>query len=203
MMRVSGIVLVQLASLASLVGLYLTVVPWSADRPGWHWGILAVAIVLSAIACLSEINDYMKSRPRKYSSSTNIARYMKNWVSSNGRTVIFSRDLSWVGSGKILEVLCNKSIRKELTVFLEHETELSNKLALHGANVITYGHLGHVPRSRFTIIGYERDGARVAVGAQSPDGKHQIQEFQMGTHPCYALAEDLVKLLQASQALQK
>jgi hypothetical protein len=126
---------------------------------------------------------------------------MCRWVSQPGRVVIFSRDMSWARADSVRNVLVGKADRGELTVCLEHEVQLTNELHNHGANIVTYGHIGHVPRSRFTIVGFEREGARVAVGV-ADNGRHVIQEFQSGAHPFFAVAEDLVKLLIAAKADQ-
>jgi hypothetical protein len=71
-------------------------------------------------------------------------------------------------------------------------------LKQRGARIHTYQRLRHVPRSRFTIVDYGLEGARVAVGAKL-GGRHVIQEFQSGSHPFFAVAEDLVKFLEVTQ----
>lgn len=111
--------------------------------------------------------------------------------------MIFSRDMSWTDEKAIRQVLMEKAGRNELTVFLEHPIPLTDELRRQGAQIVTYGALGHVPRSRFTIVDFGREGARVAVGVKVGND-HVIQEFRSGDHPFFAVAEDLVKLLLAS-----
>ncbi len=111
--------------------------------------------------------------------------------------MIFSRDMSWTHDEAIRQVLMEKAGRNELIVCLEHPIRLTDELRRQGAQIVTYGALGHVPRSRFTIVDFGREGARVAVGVKVGN-EHVIQEFRSGDHPFFAVAEDLVKLLLAS-----
>ncbi len=63
--------------------------------------------------------------------------------------------------------------------------------------MITYGHLNYVPATRFTIIDFEKQGARVAVGLHL-NGNHVIKEYRDGDDPFYPISEDLVRLLLVS-----
>ena len=94
--------------------------------------------------------------------------------------------------------MLEKATRRELTVFLEHSIPLTDELRERGATIITYQSLGHIPRARFTIVDYGREGARVAVGVHE-HGRHVIQEYQNGFHPFFAVAEDLVRFLIAAE----
>ena len=111
--------------------------------------------------------------------------------------MIFSRDMSWADDEATRQILLEKAERNELTVCVERSIPLTDELRQSGARIVTYESLGHVPRSRFTIVDFDRDGARVAVGVRVQD-KHVIQEFRSGHHPFFAVAEDLVKFLIAS-----
>jgi hypothetical protein len=124
---------------------------------------------------------------------------MCRWVSSGGRVVIFSRDMSWANEDQVRRILLEKAESGELTVFLEHAIPLTDELRERGATIVTYQSLGHIPRARFTIVGYGREGARVAVGVHE-NGYHVIQEYRNGFHPFFAVAEDLVRFLIAAQS---
>lgn len=124
---------------------------------------------------------------------------MLRWISSGGRVVIFSRDMSWAHDEAVCSVLKDKAARNELTVCLERSIKLTDELRNCGATIITYGHLNHIPRSRFTIVDFGREGARVAVGVHQ-NGRHVIQEYRDGLDPFFAVAEDLVRLLIAADA---
>jgi hypothetical protein len=126
---------------------------------------------------------------------------MRKWVSSGGRVVIFSRDMTWADEPATRNLLRDKARRNELTVCLEHAISLTDELKQDGATIITYGELVHVPQSRFTIVDFGREGARVAVGVRNGN-VHIIQEFQSGIDPLFALADDMVKFLMALSRVQ-
>jgi hypothetical protein len=196
--KIIAIVIVQVGASASILSLYFTFQPFNASRPWWHWLLVAFAIISCMFLTFREIVNSVRFAPKIYRSTKRINAYMHRWVSSGGRVVIFSRDMSWAGDGAIRKLLSEKARRNELTVCLERTIPLTNELQKEGAQVVTYQHLGHVPRSRFTIVDFGREGARVAVGVKFGND-HVIQEFQSGFHPFFAVAEDLVKFLLASK----
>ncbi|MGE0282537.1 MAG: hypothetical protein AB7P20_18265 [Rhizobiaceae bacterium] len=193
MAKTLGLALTQVASFCSVLGVYLTITPANDARPWWHWIVIALGVTLTAFIVFLEIREQKRHGTKTFKSKTKINKYMYDWVSNSGRALIFSRDMSWVND-EIMQLLLTKARHKELTICLEHPIEISDRLKNEGATIITYGNLGHVPRSRFTIVDFERDGARVAVGVGTRRG-HLIQEFDMGAHPYFAVAEDLVKFL--------
>lgn len=193
MTRILATTIVQLSAYASIVGLYLTVKPLSEPRPLGHWIAILVFGVLAFSLLYREIRDQLSVRTKTFSSDRGIKNYMCKWISSPGRTVVFSRDLSWGSEGKTREILLRKSKRSELTIFLEAPTPLSDELKKAGANIQVYGQTGFVPESRFTIVGSDKQGARVAVGLLE-NGKHVVYQFESGQHPIFALAKDLTKL---------
>jgi hypothetical protein len=198
MNRFWGFFAVQIASYASILGLYFTLIPLSVPRSTLHWIILVVGIVLALAAVVRDLRDHLRSGPKVFTDRARINEYMLRWIKSDGRTVIFSRDLSWATERPVLEELRKKATQRELIICIEHKIPLTDELAELGAKIVTYQHLGHIPRSRFTIIGFGREGARVAVGVPQ-EGRHVIQEFETGKHPYFAVAEDLVKFLGAAR----
>lgn len=197
MFKLVAIASIQIAIYASILSLYFTLQPLGTDRPWWHWLLVAFAIIACFLLILREIVAHMRSVPKTYRSPRKINLYMRKWVSSGGRVVIFSRDMSWTDDEATRQVLREKAGRNELTICLEHPIRFTNELRQQGAQIVTYGALGHVPLSRFTIVDFGREGARVAVGVKVGNDL-VIQEFRSGDHPFFAVAEDLVKLLLAS-----
>jgi hypothetical protein len=193
------ITFVHAASYASILGLYLTLVPLDHPRPHWHWILLGASVLAAIGLILKDFLEYRRFAPKTYTSQKKIDSYMCKWVSSGGRVAIFSRDMSWARVDPIRAILRKKAERSELIVCLEHAIELTDELQSLGAQIITYQDLNHIPRSRFTIVDYGREGARVAVGVHENKG-HVIQEFRSGHHPFFAVAEDLVKFLDALKA---
>jgi hypothetical protein len=193
-LKIISTIFLQAATYASLIGLYFTIIPLGQPRAEWHW----IIIILSTFAALAltwrEIRDIIREGPKTYKSKEKINRYMCRWVSSGGRVVIFSRDLSWAGEEEVRDVLARKAERGDLTVCIENDIQLTSYLKTRGARIVTYGGLGFVPKSRFTIIDFEKEGARVAVGVHE-NGSHIIQEFRSGAHPFFAVAEDMVRFM--------
>lgn len=173
----------QTASCASILGLYFTLQPTEGKWLWWQWGLIALPIIAAIYVALRETVIHVFRGPRKYHSTAKINSYMRKWVASGGRVVIFSRDMSWADEPVTRHLLREKAQRNELTVCLEHSIPLTDELQREGATIITYGELVHVPRSRFTIVDFDRDGARVAVGVKVGN-VHLIQEFR--THPFFA-----------------
>jgi hypothetical protein len=187
----------------SILGLYFSIFPITEPRPVWHWVVIAFGIAVSLYLCGSEILEHRRNAARIYKSQPKINRYMQDWLSSGGRAVIFSRDMSWAEDSITYELLKRKAEAGELTVCVERSMPLIERLEKAGAKVTIYGQLDFVPRSRFTIIDFEKEGARVAVGAKI-NGHHTIQEYQNGEHPFFGVAEDLIKILIAiSKKLNK
>jgi hypothetical protein len=198
MNRFWGFFAIQLSSYASILGLYFTLVPVGAPKSTLHWIVLIAGIALAIAVILRDLKNHLRSGPKVFADRARINEYMLQWIKSDGRTVIFSRDLSWATERPVVEELRKKATKRELIVCIEHSIELTDELATLGAKIVTYQHLGHVPRSRFTIVGFGREGARVAVGVPQ-EGRHVIQEFESGKHPYFAVAEDLVKFLGAAR----
>lgn len=194
MSRLWGNIFAVAASLASLLGLYFTLAPSGNDRPLWHLGLIAVAVVASVYLIVAEAVEYYHKAPKSFKSNDAINTYMRNWLKSGGRSLIFSRDMSWADEPTTRDILISKANRGELVLCVEHEMPLATSLRQAGAKIIRYGELNHVPRSRFTIVDFEKDGARVAIGGHV-NGAHLIQEYQSGQHPLFALADDLAKIL--------
>src|SRR5207249_2946132 len=115
-----------------------------------------------------------------------IRAYMRRWLSFGGRAVVFTRDMTWADDPSVTNVLMEKARQHELTICIEHMIPLAEELQQQGAEVISYGELHVVPRSRYTIIDFERDSARVAVGG-AVGRSHVIQEFRNGEHPFFGV----------------
>jgi len=186
--------LVYLSGLASLLGLYFTRWPDDNTRPGWHWAALAGVSIMFIVLFFVEAKRIAQESHKTFFWEWSINRYMANWVSRLGRSVILSRDLSWGDTPKARSALISKARKGDLTIYLATENDLSRELAEAGAEIVYYGHTGFMPKSRFTVIGFGQDVARVAVGSQRK-GRRIVYEYDTGEHPITALSEDLTSLL--------
>lgn len=201
MFRIISLSVIYGGAFASFVGTYVSVSP-GADLSSWHLYWMIGAAAFTFIAFVFDVAMYLMSRPKRYrgrNKDRNIIKYMRQWLCSGGRAVIFSRDMSWGNDEYVKPTLINKSKNGELLICIQSPTPLTDLLKQNGAEVYTYAHLSKVPSSRFTIVNYEKHGAKVAVGL--PEGNdHVIQEYQKGVDPFFSVAEDLVKYVIAARA---
>ncbi len=191
LLRLFGKLALITASYASIFGLYFTLLPLSSERSTGHWIVLGIGTAAALLLIVCEAIEHFRTAPKRFRDNKKINHYMRNWVSRNGRAVIFSRDLSWANDDKTKSILVNKAERDELIICLSKATQLSNELKQRGAKIVEYG-TDFVPKGRFTIVDYEKDGARVAIGLKRGD-VHTIEEFRSGSHPMFAVAEDLAR----------
>ncbi len=106
---------------------------------------------------------------------------------------MFSRDLSWVAPGSDEErILEGKARKNELVLFVGSDIPIARRLMELGATVYTHCK-GFTPQSRFTIIDYQKDGARVAIGVVE-GGRHVLREYDSRQPNTVVLASDLVAL---------
>jgi hypothetical protein len=193
--------LVALAgSVASLVGLLRQFLPSPKDLPHWAVALLVVAPLLFIVFIVLEFHDH---RPCRVYASTDIAgikKYMHDWIKHGSRVAIWTRDMSWAHDDDTRSLLKEKAAGGELILCLPEQNDLAKELAAAGAEVCVYGtKLLESPASRFTIVFYGRDGARVAVG-RADGNTHVIDEFNSRSHPAFYLAADLVALVRAKCA---
>jgi hypothetical protein len=192
--NVAAYILVHGASYASIFGLYFSVLPLSEERSTWHWVGFSLAVCFVILLLIHGSVRAWREGGRVYSGTEAINKYMSRWVSKPGRTVILSRDMSWASQPSAKAALIRKSQANELVILMHTKTALIAELEREGAQTIEYNATGHQPRSRFTIIGFGKDGAQVAIGITSGDD-HKVFEYRSGEHPAFAIADDLVKFL--------
>lgn len=140
-----------------------------------------------------DIYSYLRKRPKFYRTTKAIDHYMYRWISQRGRVVIFTRDMSWV-TDNIKELLLEKASKGELEICLPSPIPLTTELANAGAEVYTYTSFNDAPSSRFTIVRYGKDDARIAIG-RNVNGLHRIDEYSYGADPVFSVAYDLVRIV--------
>lgn len=187
-------ILSTLGSYASLLSLILVIRDPSRSLGASHVFLFAFATALLLTALGTEVYRWRKSQPRRCHSPRQIRDYMYKWISSAGRVAIFSHDMSWVNDNEMRNLLRQKAQASELRLCLPGNIALADDLRAEGAHVCVYPQLQYVPLSRFTIINLGRMDAQVAVG-RNISGTHVIEEFSAGTHPVFAVANDLVEVI--------
>ena len=183
-------------AISVIVAFFNSGVELNTQGPGF-WVAAVLATCAAVLLLWLEWSDFFKVRPKRYEpKSVEIKEYMRKWLNSGGRALVLSRDLTWVGSRE-QQVLEEKAARGELEVLVERSTAASEALSAKGATVHVYSHLGFAPKSRFTIIDYEKDGARVAIG-KVRNNKHLITEHHNSDDDVFVLVNDLKNAILSS-----
>jgi len=164
--------------------------PWTL----WQGILLGSVICFFLAAVILSIIDYFKRKPKSLRKVSQIRDYMYKWISRGGRVAIFTHDMSWVRDDRMKDMLRSKARRNELSICLPQRIQFVEELASIGAKIYDYPDLQLIPKSRFTIINMGRHDSQVAVG-KSIRGKHLIEEFSIGEHPIFFVANDLVEVV--------
>jgi hypothetical protein len=171
------------------------------DDPSWLPAVLITVVLLAAAVVVTlDIRSWLADQPNTFSSDEEIRDFMFDWISQDGRVSIFTRDMSWAQQeGRIGELLTAKAEHGELTICLPRRIPLTDHLETHGAHVYIYRELDYAPVSRFTVVRAGRDDAEVAIGRRL-HGVHTISTYSRGTHSAFALAEDLLAIVERINA---
>jgi hypothetical protein len=148
--KLIGIIGVQLASIASIIRFYYSL-PQSSQGE-LQWQLFAAGICLFNVgAVVWEVVSHFQTAPKRFrlTQPEKIRRYMIKWLRSGGRCVIFTRDMTWVDA-TVQQILTAKAKRHELTICIEHPLLIADALRAEGAEIISYGELGVVPKSHDT-----------------------------------------------------
>jgi hypothetical protein len=180
--------------LLGLIGLWVTFNPDITKFSIFQVALLTVTVIGILFMIYWDIYSYLKRKPRLCRKSKEIDKYMYDWISQRGRVLIFTRDMSLATSKEIKQLLMDKAGRRELEICLPEPIPLTKELAAAGAEIHTYTSFNDSPYSRFTIIRYGKDDARIAIG-RNVDGLHQINEYSYGSDPIFSIADDLVRIV--------
>ncbi|AZQ57896.1 hypothetical protein EJ994_03400 [Maribacter sp. MJ134] len=191
-------ILSQVGSIASLFGLIFTLKSDQQTFGGLEWFLLFASFFLCFVSIYLLVIEYTSNKPQVYKNKSDIRDYMFDWIKNGGRVVIFTRDMSWVNDDEMKNLLRNKSRNRECIICMPKKIDKAVELENEGAIIIEYPSLDYTPLSRFTIINYGRDDAKIAVGKSIDSGKHLIEEFGNGEHPFFQVANDLVRILEKS-----
>ena len=170
---------------------------------------LRYSIFVVGVCCFAFlIIDGIKSNTRNEricKSYEDIEEAMKEIINSHGQICIMSRDLSWVTP----EIsACLETKKDSVLIFAESENKRTRVLTDRGVNVLYYGKLGFAPKTRFTIIRYNKNDPQVAIANM----ENSIRRKKQFKHIIYqtsvtgnrqdewinSLAVDMVKLCEAA-----
>src|SRR5581483_995546 len=171
------------ASFASLIGLLVVFLPSPNKLPWWAMVLVVFGSLCLVLLVVLECLSHQGFRIYAKNDQDGIKRYMHNWIEHGGRVAIWSRDMSWAQNSETGRLLKEKARHHELILCLPERNGFADELAAVGAEVCAYGRdYLESPASRFTIVFFGRDGARVAIGRADGD-THIIEEFSAGRHP--------------------
>lgn len=139
----------------SIIGL-----AFSAIMPIW----LIIVIVLIGLGCFAFLlYDEIKSNTcneRICKSKEDIEIAMKDIINSEGNICIMSRDLSWI-THEVAACLVAK--KDSVLIFAQSENATTKELTDKGIDVKYYGNWNFNPKTRFTIIRYNKNDPQVAI----------------------------------------
>lgn len=187
-----------IGNLSALIGIGVFVYPVLSDTNFEFTTTQLIFLGVTVLIFLIYLTyEFFFNAPRKYRTDAEIKKFMRNWVNKAGRTVIFTRDMSWVDNDEIKNELRAKAQRHELLVCLPHFTTFTRELQTLGAEIYEYPNITFTPKSRFTFINYGTPYSKVAIGRKDDSHNHLIEEYSIKNTVEYFLAEDLVNLVKA------
>lgn len=184
----------HLGTLASLIGIIITLNSDSEISSIIVTICIVLAIVLFGLAIYIEIKNYKK--PGLFcENDQEINSYMIDWIEKGGSVTVFTRDMSWAQDDiSVKRMLLRKAEKSELEIVLYEKNEFISELENKGAKIYTYGELDYIPKSRFTIVRTNRLDSKVAIGSEK-NGKHYIEEFGVTDGYPLHIANDLINLI--------
>lgn len=186
------------SNLSALLGVVVFVYPLLSieelNLSALQWVVISISIAVFFGYLVYEI---FINKPKRYKSDEKITKYMKNWIGKRGRTVIFTRDMSWANDQQTMDLLRAKARSSELIICHPTKTHFTRELETLGAEVFEYSNLNFIPKSRFTFINYGTPYSKVAIGKKDDNHNHFIEEYTIKNTVEYFLAEDLVNLVKA------
>lgn len=198
-MKLTARIITAAATAISFVGL-----AFSDYFPPWvQYIIVMVGLICFGILVIDEMKSNHRNE-RVCRSPNQVEEAMKEVINSSGKICIMSRDLDWVTH----EIIgCLEFKRKSVLIFAHSENEITKTLIDRGVTVKYYGHLGFEPKSRFTVIRYNKNDPQVVVAntentiRKRKKYKHTMYETSPGGAPqdtwINSLAIDMVNLCNA------
>ena len=178
---------------------------FSEQMEDWlRYLIFIVGLVCFTLLLIDEIKSNTRNE-RICKSDEAIEEAMKEIINSHGQICIMSRDLSWVTP----EIsACLEAKKDSVLIFAQSENKKTKTLASRGVKVKYYGKLGFEPKTRFTIIRYNKNDPQVAIANM----QNSIRKKKQFKHVIYqtsasgntqdewinSLAVDMVKLCDAA-----
>ena len=167
-----------IATFASIIGL-----AFAQDVPAW----IKCIIVIIGLFCLVFLSysAFCANRINKIvcRSEKEIHDAMLRLIKTQAKISIMSRDLSWVDE-EITEIIKKK--KSNIQIFAQAENDITKQLENNGTKIMYYGKYGFEPKTRFTIIGYNRPSPQVAIS----NTLHTVRKKGKVIHTIYETSPD-------------
>ncbi len=142
--------------------------------------VIGIGLIIVGVIGTADqfVEDYRKNHEniKICKNQAEIESEMKELVKAQGKICIMSRDLSWVNP-EIKEQLIKKN--KNVRIFAQEKSPLTEELITGGVEVYYYGGLQFEPKTRFTIIRYNRPDHQVAIAETSSALKRKWFEHKI------------------------
>lgn len=117
-------------------------------------GIGSTCFLIYSIIKANQINEVVCE------SNEEIQSKMKEIIKMQGKICILSRDLSWMNSDIVTTI---KGKASSVLIFAENPTKETRELQEAGVRVKYYGYTGFTPKTRFTVVRYNKEDRQVAI----------------------------------------
>lgn len=174
-------IITSIGTVASIIS--LTALP---GIPLWGKIIICVIGIVSFAFLLIDHYRGAQVNEIKCKNDSEIKESMKRIIKSQGKICIMSRDLSWVDDDI---KKCFKEKGSSLLIFVQKENKDTREIASYGAEIQYYNALGWEPKTRFTVIRYNRDHPQVAI-ANTQDTIRRRNKF---VHTIYETSQNNCK----------
>ncbi len=193
--RKYGKLLPTLGSGASVLALLLMFRPERESVNNIYWLLIILIVFFIGLTLYLEIFKQAKIHVIPEEDKQKINEYMYKWINNSGRVAIFSRDMSFASSDKMIkDLLIHKSERGEVVLCVQKETALTSELKEKNAAIYYYSKSKDLsPRTRFTIANYGHGTRERVAVAHGENNFHVIQEFGKDDLVIY-LTKDLIDL---------
>jgi len=171
-------IITAFANVASIVSLAFA----SNSIPNWgrvlivFFGIICLIILLFDSVKKNQVNETVCKTEEE------INKVMKELIRTKGKICIMSRDLSWVDD-ELESNICKQG--SNLLIFVQKETTLTKRLKSSHVDVKYYGHLNFEPKTRFTVLRYNRNNPQVAIA----DTQGAVRRGKKLNHTIYETTE--------------
>lgn len=174
-------------------------------KPEIQGAVTCGVIILSICYIVVQIHSFKKFNCNSsiHNTQEGVNKYLLNWLKKGGRTVIFTRDLTWVNierTPEIFEILKKKAENDELIICLYRKTEVTNELNKLGAKIYVHELSESQLKSRFTIVDYGTNNPKITVGTRNNNGQFVNERYDMNSNPnaCHAFIE-LFELIKSNE----